>query len=569
MSNRPGAGELQPESGGVSTLAAIPYRKSLAGMMSFIVLVLLVLSAAVTLFMVAVMDPQVQAVNKVRQQASEAERALWRIGYLSNRMAWVADSQTRGGLQSDLSRELDSFTRQLTMLPTAIPADLGSIREGLDGSIGLWAGFRTDLEGLARTRTPEEAADVLATANVEGRFQGILSGITLAASAMSVRTEQTAQQSNMITSSGYVVFMCLVLWVLVLSRKVSSRIKSLHRAAQEVTRGQVKARAPVAGNDEITGLAEAFNAMTERVEQQLESERRARHRVEEVLRALNQTAQGLAGAASEILAATSEQAAAAAQEAAAVQQTSVTVEELKQVTALSAQKAGAVASLALQSEEVTLSGREAVERSVEGMGRVRDQVQSLSSSMQRLSEQTQAVGEIISTVQDLAEQSNMLAVNAAIEAARAGEHGYGFSVVANEVRSLAEQSRQATVQVRSILGEIQKAVTTALGNTEAGTRSVEAGMDLVNRAGEVIRSLTDTISHSSNAASQIRASSDQHAAGVEQIAQAISAIHDASVQALESTRQTERAARVLNEMSMSLKLLLRSGDLESEAGDLN
>ena len=234
------------------------------------------------------------------------------------------------------------------------------------------------------------------------------------------------------------------------------------------------------------------------------------------------------------------------------------MEELKQVTALATQKAGTVATLALQSEEVTMSGREAVERSVEGMGRIRDHVQSLAASMQRLSEQTQAVGEIISTVQDLAEQSNMLAVNAAIEAARAGEHGFGFSVVANEVRSLAEQSRQATVQVRSILGEIQRAVTAALGNTEAGSRSVDAGMELVNRAGEVIRSLTDTISHSSNAASQIRASSDQHAAGVDQIAQAIAAIHDASVQALESTRQTERAARVLNEMSLSLKSLLRS-----------
>ncbi len=569
MSNRPGAGELQPEAGGVSALAGMSNRKSLAGMMSFIVLVLLVLSAAVTIFMVTVMDPRVEAVNKVRQRASEAERSLWRVGYLSNRMAWVEDAQTRGGLQSDLSRELDDFTQQLTMLPSEIPPDMGNIRESLDGSIGLWAGFRTDLEGLARTKTPQEAAHFLATTNVEGRFQSILSGITLAASALSVRTEQTAQQSNSVTSIGYIVFMCLVWWVMVLSRKVTTRIKSLHQAAQAVTRGQLNARAPVAGNDEITGLAEVFNAMTARLEQQLESERQARHRVEEVLRALNQTAQGLAGAASEILAATSEQAAAAAQEAAAVQQTSVTVEELKQVTTLSAQKAGTVASLALQSEEVTLSGREAVERSVEGMVRVRDQVQSLAASMQRLSEQTQAVGEIISTVQDLAEQSNMLAVNAAIEAARAGEHGYGFSVVANEVRSLAEQSRQATVQVRSILGEIQKAVTTALGNTEAGTRSVEAGVDLVNRAGEVIRSLTDTISHSSNAASQIRASSDQHAAGVEQIAQAIAAIHDASVQALESTRQTERAARVLNEMSMSLKSLLRGGDLEGEVGEHN
>jgi len=447
--------------------------------------------------------------------------------------------------------------------------DLMEVKNELDLSYVLWIGFKSDLDRLARMDSPEDVKNVLATADVERRFRRILEGITSAASAMSTRTEQTSRNASAISTSGYMVFMSILLWVLILSRTVTSRIKSLHEVAQEVTRGGFQARAPVVGNDEITGLSEAFNAMTERIRLQLDAERKARHRVEEVLRALNQTADGLAGAASEILAATSEQAAAAAEEAAAVQETSVTVEELKQVAALSAQKAGTVATLAQQSEEVTLSGREAVDRSVEGMGRVRDQVQALAASMQRLSEQTQAVGEIISTVQDLAEQSNMLAVNAAIEAARAGEHGFGFSVVANEVRSLAEQSRQATVQVRSILGEIQKAVTAALGNTDAGTRSVEAGMDLVNRAGEVIRSLTDTISHSSNAASQIRASSDQHAAGVEQIAQAIAAIHDASVQALESTRQTERAARVLNEMSTSLKSLLLTGDFEGEANELN
>jgi methyl-accepting chemotaxis protein len=567
MSKRGHSGDPQPAPLNAKAQKHTARRKSLAGMMSFIVLVLLVLSVAVTLYMKFVMDPRVQSFNQVRQQASQAESRLWRIGYLSNRLAWISEPQPRGELQGELIRDLEVFSQDLNNLASAIPMDLMEVKNELDLSYVLWIGFKSDLDRLARMDSPEEVKNVLATADVERRFRRILEGITSAANAMSIRTEQTSQNASAISTSGYMVFMSILLWVLILSRTVTSRIKTLHEVAQEVTRGEFEARAPVVGNDEITGLAEAFNTMTERIEVQLDAERKARHRVEEVLRALNQTADGLAGAASEILAATSQQAAAAAEEAAAVQETSVTVEELKQVAALSAQKAGTVATLAQQSEEVTLSGREAVDRSVEGMGRVRDQVQALAASMQRLSEQTQAVGEIISTVQDLAEQSNMLAVNAAIEAARAGEHGFGFSVVANEVRSLAEQSRQATVQVRSILGEIQKAVTAALGNTDAGARSVEAGMDLVNRAGEVIRSLTDTISHSSNAASQIRASSDQHAAGVEQIAQAIAAIHDASVQALESTRQTERAARVLNEMSTSLKSMLGSGDYDGEANE--
>ena len=94
--------------------------------------------------------------------------------------------------------------------------------------------------------------------------------------------------------------------------------------------------------------------------------------------------------------------------------------------------------------------------------RIREQMEAIAESMVRLSEQGQAIGQIIATVEDLAAQSNLLAVNASIEAAKAGEHGKGFGVVAQEVKSLAEQSKQATNQVRTILSDIQKATTAAV-----------------------------------------------------------------------------------------------------------
>ena len=99
---------------------------------------------------------------------------------------------------------------------------------------------------------------------------------------------------------------------------------------------------------------------------------------------------------------------------------------------------------------------------VTGMNQIRRQMEAIASSMMRLSEQSQTIGQIIATVDDLAAQSNLLAVNAAIEAAKAGEHGKGFGVVAQEVKSLAEQSRQATNQVRTILSDIQKATAAAV-----------------------------------------------------------------------------------------------------------
>ena len=118
----------------------------------------------------------------------------------------------------------------------------------------------------------------------------------------------------------------------------------------------------------------------------------------------------------------------------------------------------------------------------------------------RLSEQGHTIGQIIATVEDLAAQSNLLAVNAAIEAAKAGEHGKGFGVVAQEVKSLAEQSRQATDRVRSILGEIQKATTAAVMATEQGGKVVEAGGTQTEIAGESIGALAGTVTEAAQAA---------------------------------------------------------------------
>ncbi len=105
------------------------------------------------------------------------------------------------------------------------------------------------------------------------------------------------------------------------------------------------------------------------------------------------------------------------------------------------------------------------------MGTVREQTGSIAESILTLAEQAQAIGEIIATVNDIAEQTNVLSLNAAIEASRAGEQGKGFSVVAGEVKALADQSKKATAQVRQILGEIQKATNAAVMVTEQGRRA--------------------------------------------------------------------------------------------------
>jgi methyl-accepting chemotaxis protein len=190
------------------------------------------------------------------------------------------------------------------------------------------------------------------------------------------------------------------------------------------------------------------------------------------------------------------------------------------------------------------------------MKRIQTQMESIAESVVKLSEQSQAIGEIIATVNDLADQSNLLAVNAAIEAAKAGEHGRGFAVVAQEVKNLAEQSKQATTQVRGILGDIQKATSAAVLATEQGDKAVEAGVKQSTEAGEAIRLLADGITESARTATQIAASSQQQLVGTDQVAMAMENIKEASLQNIAGTKQVEAAAQNLHELGQRLKRLV-------------
>ena len=142
--------------------------------------------------------------------------------------------------------------------------------------------------------------------------------------------------------------------------------------------------------------------------------------------------------------------------AVSVTETTTTVEEVKQTANVSSQKGKARCYLAQNAVQVSQTGAKSVNETIEGINKLKEQMEYIAETIVKLSEHNHAIGEIIATVDDLAEQSNLLAVNAAIEAAKAGEHGKGFVVVAQEIKSHAEQSKQATKQVRTILNDIQR-----------------------------------------------------------------------------------------------------------------
>jgi len=322
--------------------------------------------------------------------------------------------------------------------------------------------------------------------------------------------------------------------------RMTQSLRAMADAAENIANGDLRNSIKPQSSKDVLG--NAFVRMTENLREQI--------------RGLVEGANVLGSAASEIVASTTQLSASASESAAAVSETTTTVEEVRQTAQVASQKAKQVSDSAQKVAQSSQSGYKSIEDVNKGMENIRQQMNAIATSMVRLSEQNQAIGQIIASVEDLATQSNLLAVNASIEAAKAGEHGKGFSVVAQEVKSLAEQSRQATNQVRTILGDIQKATTTAVMATEQGSKAVEVGARQTEVAGEAIQVLTGSIMDSAQAATQIAASTQEQLVGVDQVAVAMDSIKLASSQNVASAQQLETAARNLSELGQRLKQMV-------------
>ena len=281
--------------------------------------------------------------------------------------------------------------------------------------------------------------------------------------------------------------------------------------------------------------------------------------VRSITRPISSTVQALATTATEILAGTSQQASSMREQSTAVAETVTTVDEVLQTASQAADRAKTVADSAMRAADVGASGKQSVMNTLAMMDEVKEQTATIAETILSLSERAQTIGEIIAAVNEITERSNLLALNAAIEASRAGEHGRGFAVVAGEIKSLADQSKKATAQVRQILGDIQKSTNTAVLVTEQGTKSVHLAIRAANESGETISSLVETMDVAARAATQIAASASQQATGMSQIHQAMSHINEASNQNLAATRQSEQAAQDLHALGTRLKAMIVGG----------
>lgn len=206
-------------------------------------------------------------------------------------------------------------------------------------------------------------------------------------------------------------------------------------------------------------------------------------------------------------------------------------------------------------KSLELSGKEqnSVEQNIEKMNTLKQKIEIIAELILELSEHTQQIGSIIGVVEDITEQTNMLALNAAVEAARAGEHGKGFAVVASEIRKLADESKQATAKITSLIYDIQQATNSTVMATEEGTKEIESGVDLAHQIAQNIEKLRSTIQETVNSVDWIIKDVDHQLDCTSEVSNFTSQLETGLIEFAEKTKQTLISLKDLRETSESLK----------------
>lgn len=270
---------------------------------------------------------------------------------------------------------------------------------------------------------------------------------------------------------------------------------------------------------------------------------------------LNRTTDSLAASSNEIVTTVEQQERIASQQALSVNDTTTTMEELDISARQSAEQAEAASQAARQVLSLAEAGRQTVSKTIDGMDLLRHKVQAIAAETILLNEETNRIGNISQLVSDLANQTNMLALNAAVEAVRAGNHGKGFSVVASEIRKLADQSRQSAGQISSLVGNIQNAIKTTVNVTNEGTQTVESTMVVTQQTAAVFSDVTSAINEVVKNNQQISFNIQQQAGAIQRVASVMVELNQGAKENAAGISQTRINIQSLDTATQELQTL--------------
>jgi methyl-accepting chemotaxis protein len=307
------------------------------------------------------------------------------------------------------------------------------------------------------------------------------------------------------------------------SESLQRSITDLLGVINQVARGDLTLRGKVT-NDALGNVVDSINYMLDNFTKVLERVRKA--------------ATDVNASANAILLSADEMTAGATQQDQEITNTSSAVEELTVSMKQVSNNAEASAEAARRALDAAEQGNRAVRDTLEGMQRIRASVQATGKKIKSLGDRSLEISEIINVINDITEQTNLLALNAAIEAARAGEAGRGFAVVADEVRKLAEHSRSATKDIAALIKAIQAETNEAVVVMEEGTKEVEIGAGLADQAGKALEAISSVVRQSAELVQEISLASKQQVRGTEGVANAMQIISNITRQTSQGARQT-------------------------------
>ena len=384
--------------------------------------------------------------------------------------------------------------------------------------------------------------------------------------------------------------------LMTLPRRVLSPLGALSTFSERFAAGDSRAKAEVPVEDEVSVIAENLNKTAARVSKAYgnqEAQELLQKSITDLLNLINQVARGdltlrgkvtndalgnvadsinfmldnfttvldrvrkaaveVSTNANRILVATDEMNTGTGQQDQEITNTSSAVEELTVSMKQVSNNAEASAEAARRALDAAEQGNRAVRDTLDGMQRIRSSVQATARKIKSLGDRSLEISEIINVINDITEQTNLLALNAAIEAARAGEAGRGFAVVADEVRKLAEHSRTATKDIAALIKAIQAETNEAVVVMEEGTKEVEVGAGLADQAGKALEAISSVVRQSAELVQEISLASKQQVRGTEGVANAMQIISGITRQTSQSAKQA--AGTVGNLVKLSEQLV--------------
>ncbi len=373
----------------------------------------------------------------------------------------------------------------------------------------------------------------------------------------------------------------------IIARNISKPIQEIAGIADEIALGNINHDINIKSKDEVGMLANSFNELINYMQELAQIADSIAHNdlsvrvdpksendalgnsFESMVKNLKTVVKQLSGSSTEVASAATEISASAEQvsknaqsQEMQISQITAAVEEMAATIVESSQNASEATSGAQSASDTASTGGQIVSETIEGMNRIANVVQESSTNIHKLAESAEQIGEIISVIDDIADQTNLLALNAAIEAARAGEQGRGFAVVADEVRKLAERTGKATGEITDMIKGIQKGTEEAVTSMDQGNQEVNSGRELADKAGD---SLTEVVNKSQdvmNMIMQIATATEEQSAAAEEISKNVEMVSTATRESATGAEQAATAATQLSHNAEELQSIVGQFKLE-------